>query len=168
MAEKVENYTAAQTAELVAAYTAATDEAKRKAVVESFAKTLGKTAKSVIAKLVRERVYVKKEYVTKTGQPPVKKDEHADAIGKILRMSEPETDSLAKANKAALEKIVKALANSVPIEPETDGEKMAKSEAIAAIRASVADLTESEIASLERARGMALAKIAAALADMED
>jgi hypothetical protein len=58
--------------------------------------------RSIVAKLSREGVYQKKEYVTKTGETPVKKDEHADFIGKSLSLSEADTDSLAKANKRAL------------------------------------------------------------------
>lgn len=108
MAEKVLNYTPEQTAQMVSDYQSGV-------TVESIAQNLGKTVRSVVAKLSREGVYKKKEYVTKTGEKPVKKDAHADAIGAILRLSEGETDSLTKANKTALEKIFRALANSKPI-----------------------------------------------------
>lgn len=108
MAEKVVNYTPEQTAQMVADY-------KGGVTVEKIAEGLGKTVRSVTAKLSREGVYKKKEYVTKTGEKPVKKDTHADAIGKVLGLSEGEIDSLTKANKTALEKIFKALANSRPI-----------------------------------------------------
>jgi hypothetical protein len=53
--------------------------------------------------------------VSKTGEKPVKKDAHADAIGAILKLSEGEIDSLTKANKSALKTIFEALANSKPI-----------------------------------------------------
>ena len=84
--------------------------------VETIANEIGRTVKSVIAKLSREGVYQKKVYVSKTGEKPVKKDTHAEAIGAVLNLSEGEVDSLTKANKTALVKIFTALANSKPIE----------------------------------------------------
>ena len=108
MAEKIVNYTPEQTMKMVTDYQSGV-------TVESIAESLGKTVRSVVAKLSREGVYKKKEYVSKTGEKPVKKDAHADAIGAILRLSEGEIDSLTKANKSVLAKIFEALANSKPI-----------------------------------------------------
>lgn len=108
MSEKMVNYTPEMTAQMIADY-------KGGVSVEMIAQNLGKTVRSVVAKLSREGVYQKKEYVSKTGEKPVKKDTHADAIGAILGMSEGEIDSLTKANKSALVKIFQALANSKPI-----------------------------------------------------
>jgi hypothetical protein len=108
MAEKVVNYTPEQTAKMVADYA-------QGVTVESIAESVGKTVRSVVAKLSREGVYRKKEYVSKTGEKPVKKDAHADAIGAILQLSEGEIDSLTKANKSALKTIFEALANSRPV-----------------------------------------------------
>jgi hypothetical protein len=105
---KAVNYTAEQTTKMVADYQAGV-------TVETIAENLGKTVRSVVAKLSREKVYVAKTYVSKTGAPVVKKDAHADAIGAILKLSENEIESLTKANKTALEKIFSALANSKPI-----------------------------------------------------
>ena len=107
-AEKTVNYTPEQTLKMVADYQAGM-------TTEDIAESLGKTVRSVIAKLSREGVYQKKTYVTKNGEKPVKKDAHADAIGAILQLSEGEIDSLTKANKTALVKIFTALANSRPI-----------------------------------------------------
>ena len=108
-AEKTVNYTPEQTVKMVADYAAGV-------TVEDIAAELGKSVRSVVAKLSREQVYKKKPYVSKTGEKPVKKDAHADAIGAILRMTEAEIESLTKANKTALEKIFKALADSKPID----------------------------------------------------
>ena len=108
MTAKVQNYTPEQTQKIVADYRAGV-------TAEAIALELGKSARSIIAKLSREGVYKKKEYKTKTGAPVVKKDAHADAIGAILKLTEAETESLTKANKTALEKIFSALANSKPI-----------------------------------------------------
>lgn len=106
---KAVNYTPEQTAQAKADYLSGVS-------VETIATALGKTARSVIAKLSKEGVYKAKEYVSKTGEKPVKKDAHADAIGAILKLSDGEIDSLTKANKTALVKIFAALANSKPIE----------------------------------------------------
>ena len=108
MAEKIVNYTPEQTTKMIGDYA-------QGVTVESIAESMGKTVRSVVAKLSREGVYKKKEYVSKTGEKPVKKDTHADAIGAILKLSEGEVDSLTKANKSALVKIFTALANSRPV-----------------------------------------------------
>lgn len=105
----VVNYTAEQTAKVVADYQAGV-------TVEQIAETLGKTARSIIAKLSREGVYQAKQYKSKTGEKVEKKDETADAIGAVLKMTEPEIESLTKANKTALRKIWQALAMSKPID----------------------------------------------------
>ena len=109
MAEKVVNYTAEQTAALVKGYTSGVS-------VETLAADMGKSVRSIVAKLSREGVYQKKVYTTKNGEPVQKKDAVADAIGAVLRLTEAETESLTKANKTALAKIFAALADSRPIE----------------------------------------------------
>ena len=108
MAAKTVNYTPEQTAKVVSDYQSGI-------TVEMIAETLGKTVRSVVAKLSREGVYQKKTYKTKTGEKVVKKNEHADAIGAILRLSEADVESLTKANKSALKTIFEAIANSKPI-----------------------------------------------------
>lgn len=133
---KVVNYTPEQTESAKADYLAGVS-------VETIAASLGKTARSVIAKLSKEGIYKAKEYVSKTGEKPVKKDAHADAIGAVLKLSDGEIDSLTKANKTALVKIFTALANSRPM----DGEYF----------------TEAELASLKRANATVRAKVFAAL-----
>ena len=104
---KAVNYTAAQTAKMVSDYTAGV-------TTEAIALELGKSVRSVVAKLSREKVYIAKTYATKTGEKVEKKDQTADAIGAVLRLTEAEIESLTKANKTALVKIFKALAESVP------------------------------------------------------
>ena len=105
---KTVNYTPEQTTKMVADYQAGV-------TVDQIAETLGKSVRSVVAKLSREGVYKRKEYKTKTGEPVVKKDAHADAIGAILRLPENDIESLTKANKSALKAIFEALANSKPM-----------------------------------------------------
>lgn len=108
MTEKTVNYTQEQTQTLVAQYQAGIS-------VEDLAMQFGKSVRSIVAKLSREGVYQKKTYKTKTGEPVVKKDAHADAIGAILRLPENDVESLTKCNKSALRAIFDALANSKPI-----------------------------------------------------
>ena len=95
-------YTVEQTVELVAAY----QEAPTQETVTLYAEKFGKTVKSVIAKLSREGVYKKKEYVSKTGEKPVKKEELATEFMELFGLSDAEADSIAKANKTALKKIL--------------------------------------------------------------
>ena len=98
MTAKTVNYTPEQTAMMVADYQAGT-------TVESLALTLGKTVRSVVAKLSREKVYIAKTYATKTGEAVIKKDTVADYIGEALGLGEADTESLTKANKVALKAI---------------------------------------------------------------
>ena len=98
MTAKTVNYTPEQTAKMVADYQAGV-------TVESMAEALGKSVRSIVAKLSREGAYQKKVYKTKTGEAVVKKDAWADYIGEALGLSEADTESLTKANKTALAKI---------------------------------------------------------------
>jgi hypothetical protein len=102
------NYTPEQTAQIISDYQSGLS-------VDIIADNVGKTVRSIVAKLSREKVYIAKEYKSKTGETPVKKDTHADAIGAILRLPENDIESLTKANKNALKVIFEALANSKPI-----------------------------------------------------
>jgi hypothetical protein len=92
-------YTAEQSAELIAAYQAGS-------TVAELAEKFGKTVKSVVAKLSRENVYQKKEYVSKTGEKPAKKDSLANELALAFGLTDAEADSLTKANKTALIKIL--------------------------------------------------------------
>jgi uncharacterized protein (DUF1501 family) len=96
------NYTPEQTAKMLADYTANPTPA----TVEALAVALGKTTRSIVAKLSREKVYKAKEYVSKTGEKPVKKDDLADKLSEMFGLTEAEADSLTKANKTALVKIL--------------------------------------------------------------
>jgi hypothetical protein len=108
MTAKAVNYTAEQTLQIVNDY-------QNGVAVETIAQNLGKSVRSIVAKLSREKVYVAKTYTTKTGETVVKKDAVADAIGAVLMLTESEIESLTKANKTALSKIFAALANSKPM-----------------------------------------------------
>ena len=99
---KAPNYTVEQTATLLNDYAAGLTP-------EAIALKVGKTVRSVIAKLSREKVYVAKTYATKSGEAVVKKDAVADAIGEVAGLTEAETTSLVGANKTALKKILAML-----------------------------------------------------------
>ena len=60
---KTVNYTPEQTEKAKAEYLAGTS-------TEKIAEMLGKTTKSIVAKLTREGVYKAKTYVSKTGEKP--------------------------------------------------------------------------------------------------
>ena len=96
------NYTEEQSQKMVQDYQSGV-------TVEMIAQELGKSARSVIAKLSREKVYVAKVAASKTGEAVIKKDQVADAIALLVGLSEPEAESLTKANKTALKKIFDCL-----------------------------------------------------------
>lgn len=98
-ATKAVNYTPEQTTKMVSDYLAGV-------TVEAIATELGKGVKSVVAKLSREKVYKAKTYVAKNGEAVVKKDELADKMASLFGLTEAEADSLTKANKTALKKIL--------------------------------------------------------------
>lgn len=104
MTAKTVNYTAEQTAKMIADYQSGM-------TVDAIAETLGKTVRSVVAKLSREKIYQAKAYKTKSGETPIKKDVHADFIGEALGLTEADTESLTKANKVALAKIADFIRN---------------------------------------------------------
>ena len=70
--------------------------------------------RSVIAKLSSLGVYVKKSYVNKRGETPVKKSEHIERIAELLNVNEELLESLEKVNKTVLKLIEHKLAQSDP------------------------------------------------------
>ena len=70
--------------------------------VDMLAEKLGKNARSIIAKLSREGVYVAQPRVTKAGEPVVLKSEFVDRIHAALGIEIP---SIAKATKADLARL---------------------------------------------------------------
>ena len=104
---KVVNYTPEQTATVIEQYVSGV-------TVDAIALAIGKSVRSVVAKLSRElkgtdNEYKSKTYATKTGEAVVKKDDLADKIGGILGGTESEIESLTKVNKTMLKKILDAL-----------------------------------------------------------
>ena len=93
------NYTDAQVQTMVADYV----DAPTKDTVANLARSMQKTPRSIIAKLVREGVYVAQPRVTKTGAPIIRKSELVAQIQENLGVELP---TLAKASKADLERLV--------------------------------------------------------------
>ncbi len=102
MSAKTVNYTPEMTAAILADYAAGVSTAE-------IAAKVGKSLRSVIAKLSREGLYKKPEYKTKSGDKPIAKEGYAEQIAMLCGLNEAEATSLAKANKAALAKILKVV-----------------------------------------------------------
>lgn len=98
--ESKQNYTPAQTAEIVTRYQAGE-------TVEALATALGKTTRSVVAKLSREGVYKAKTRVT--GAARVKKAELVDQLALACGVAPEVFESLEKANHDVLEALVARL-----------------------------------------------------------
>lgn len=95
------NYTPEQTTEIVAAYQAGT-------AVEAIALTLGRSTRSIIAKLAREGVYQSK--VAPTGSRTATKLQLTQQLEAKLNLAPETLASLEKASHAALATLVAALA----------------------------------------------------------
>ena len=103
--EKAVNYTEAQIAIIREMYTGADNVNE----VEAISKATGKTPASVRAKLASLGLYKSNE-ATGKNTDKVTKDAIVDKIGTAVGLAEHEREGLAKATKAALEKILAKLA----------------------------------------------------------
>ena len=102
MAEKIVNYTDEQTSTMLEAYLSN----PTRETVDMLAVEFGKSVRSIVAKLSREGVYQKAAPVTKTGEPVTRKDDLADRLAAACGLTEAEADSLTKASKTALQKVL--------------------------------------------------------------
>ena len=93
------NYTKDQEASMIAEY----KMNPTRATVDVIAEDLGKTVKSVIAKLVTLKVYVKAVKTTKTGKPVIRKTALVEKINSHFGFEMP---SLVKATKDDLQNMV--------------------------------------------------------------
>lgn len=100
-------YTKEITEKLVADYAA-------QRPIEEIAAELEVQPRSVIAKLSSLGVYKKKEYRTKRGEIPVKKEEYIERIAGLLDVSVDILESLEKVNKSVLALLEKTLLDSKP------------------------------------------------------
>ena len=74
--------------------------------VDMLAGQLGKSVRSIIAKLSREGIYVAQPRVTKTGEPVVRKAELVSQINEHFDMEFP---TLIKASKVDLQNLLNAI-----------------------------------------------------------
>ena len=94
------------TDEMVDAMVADYEANPSKDTVAKLASEFNKTTRSIVAKLVREGVYVAAPRVTKTGAPVVRK---ADIVSQIQDAVGTELPSLEKASKADLQALLDAV-----------------------------------------------------------
>jgi len=97
--ETIKNYTKEQEASMIAEY----KMNPTRATVDVIAEDLGKSVKSVIAKLVTLKVYVKAVKTAKTGKPVIRKTALVEKINTHFGFEMP---SLVKATKADLQNMV--------------------------------------------------------------
>jgi len=110
MTEKTVNYTPEMEAVLTAVYNPKADEATRSDQINEIVEKVGRNRRSVIAKLSRMGLYVKKEYKNKRGEKPVSKAVLVSAIAKECGVNEEKVESLEKATKVALATVYQNLA----------------------------------------------------------
>ena len=99
MTTENKNYTKEMEASMMAEY----KMNPTRATVDVIAEDLGKTVKSVIAKLVTLKVYVKAVKTTKTGKPVIRKTALVEKINAHFGFAMP---SLVKATKQDLQNMV--------------------------------------------------------------
>jgi len=99
---RVPNYTDEMVEAMVADY----QDNPTKDTVTRLASEFNKSTRSIVAKLVREGVYVAAPRVTKTGAPVIRKSEIVAQIQDALGV---EFSTLEKASKADLERLLAAV-----------------------------------------------------------
>jgi uncharacterized protein (DUF2164 family) len=96
------NYSAEQTELMIENYT-------HGFTVEAIATEMGKSVRSVIAKLSKEGVYVAKSKVAKANSPTLRKAQLIELIAAKVGATQESLESLEKATKEALEILAKAI-----------------------------------------------------------
>jgi len=96
------NYTEEMVAQMIDAYEANPS----RETVDMLAGEMGKSVRSIIAKLSREGVYVAQHKVTKTGEPVVRKQELVASLQSHFGIEIP---TLVKASKADLQRLVDSI-----------------------------------------------------------
>ena len=99
------NYTPEATKAIVEAYKANAS----KETVAAMAAKFGKTTRSIVAKLSREGVYKKAEYVAKNGEKPETKEHKVDRIAVLLNVPSEKLGGLEAATKTALDLVIAGL-----------------------------------------------------------
>lgn len=105
-------YTKERMVELRAAYENAEGYDAQQAVLQTYADAWGVSKNSVRSKAVREGFYQRKEYKTKKGEKPVRKDALVEKIAQAIGTIGDNLPGLEKANKSTLTRIFEAVSNS--------------------------------------------------------
>lgn len=143
-----------------------TDRKKADEFIKGLAEQFQKSVKSITGKLTRHLVYVAKTAPKKAGNS-LTKTEYADTIGKVLNLTEAESQSLGVAGKGALKKIFEALAASKPIEILTPEQEKEKREIVDSI-IEILPMDSAGIVDLQSLKNDTLCDILGALKDMND
>ena len=77
--------------------------------IATLAESLGKSTRSVIAKLTKMGIYKAKTYLSKTGEPPIKKEELVAKIAAAIGEEVESLPGLEKVNKVTLIKLLKVV-----------------------------------------------------------
>lgn len=84
-------------------------EAPSRETVEKLAEMFSKSVRSIVGKLSKEGIYKKQDYRTKRGEIPVTKEQLVERIAEALGEPSINLESLEKASKTVLRKILFAL-----------------------------------------------------------
>jgi len=99
------NYSKEVTADIVKRYR----DAPNRQTVAILAKELGKSEKSVIGKLSKEGVYIRMNYVTKSGEKPVTKAQLVQELEEKFGLMYGDLEGLEKAPKETLKLVLEAI-----------------------------------------------------------
>lgn len=100
------NYTEEQTKELVKLYLEAEDKV---AIVDELAIKFGKPKKSIVGKLSKEKVYIRRVYKSKNGKNPITKKEMIHNMAKLLNGDVDKLQGFEKAPKLELEYLIELI-----------------------------------------------------------
>lgn len=98
-------YTAEEELEIKTSYL----QRPTRATVEELSEKYGRSVRSIVSKLVKEGVYVKPRYTTKSGEIPINKEELVELISVAMGVPSEMLEGLEKAPKRALRLILKNL-----------------------------------------------------------
>jgi len=106
------NYTEEQTAQLIKIYLEAEDKV---AIIDVLAKQFDRPKKSIIGKLSKEGVYIKRVYTSKTGILPVTKKEYIHRLALLIDADVNRLQGLEKAPKLDLQYLLEILSTKPPL-----------------------------------------------------
>lgn len=106
-------YTEEQKQYILSQYCAETEYDAQQAILEDLAKKFSVSVHSLRNMLVSEGVYQKKHYTTKRGLTPIKKEDFVTKMEEYFEAYPGTFDSLAKANKEPLRKLMEFVIGTV-------------------------------------------------------